>query len=120
MTITLTKSENQKINFDGNMTVIDLRECEALLRNHYNKYNKTIYMKKIDIILEGMKIPKIEYDVYYNNGSSLVKLNLSSICDKSIISLSMPVSLSKSENLDELNSTSKYYNDICYIATSEN
>ena len=24
MTITLTKSENQKINFDGNMTVIDL------------------------------------------------------------------------------------------------
>ena len=57
-------------------------------------------MKKIDIIQEGMKIPKIEYDVYYNNGTSLKKLDTSTICDTSMISLSIPLSLSESENLD--------------------
>ena len=90
MTITLTTSENQKNNLDDNMTIIDLGECESLLRNHYGLYNKTLYMKKIDIIQEGMKIPKIEYDVYYNNGTSLKKLDTSSICDTSMISLSIP------------------------------
>jgi hypothetical protein len=44
------------------MTSIDLGECEILLRNYYNlTNNKTLYMKKIDRIQEGMKIPKIEY-----------------------------------------------------------
>ena len=74
-------------------------------------------MKKIDIIQEGMKIPKIEYEVYSKlSGKKLKKLILS-ICENSKIILSVPVSIS--ENLDKLNSSSGYFNDICYTKTSD-
>ena len=54
-----------------------------------------------------MKIPKAEYDVYCKlSGKNLQKLNLS-ICKNNKISLLIPVVLSKSENLDKLN-TSKW------------
>ena len=64
-----------------------------------------------------MKTPKIEYDVYARlNSSKLEKLDLKK-CNKKI-SLSFPVDLTG--NLDELNTSSKYYNDACFIVTSEN
>ena len=118
MTITLTTTDNQKNNSNNNVTIIDLGECEILLRKEYNiPEDEIIYMKKIDLIQEGMKIPKVEYDVYCKlSGTNLIKLNLS-ICENSQISLSVPVVLS--ENLDKLNSSSGYYNDICYTATSD-
>ena len=100
------------------MTSIDLGECEILLRNYYNlTNNETLYMKKLDIIQEGLKIPKVEYDVYCKlSGSNLVKLNLT-ICSKSKISLSVPIEII--DSLDKLNSSSEYYTDICYTTTSE-
>jgi len=51
MTITLTTTNNQKNNNkENNMTIIDLGECEILLRKYYNiSDNETLYMKKIDI-----------------------------------------------------------------------
>ena len=119
MTITLTTTENQKNNKDENVTIVNLGECEDLIRNNYNLKDKTLYIKKIDIIQEGMKIPKIEYDIYYNSGTSLKKLNISSICEKRMIYLLIPVKISESENIDELNTSSGYYNDICYSVTSK-
>ena len=113
MVITLTTTENQKnSSSNNNMTQIDLGHCETLLRNEYKiKDEEYLYMKKYDIKQEGMKIPKVEYDVYRKiNGSILQKLNLS-ICQDTKISLSVPVILT--ENLDILNSSSGYYNDIC-------
>ena len=119
MTITLTTTSNQKNNkTNNNMTLLDLGECENLLRDHFNiSENETIYMKKIDVKQEGMKIPKIEYSVFCKlNGSNLVKLNLS-VCENSKISLSIPIEIS--ENLDKLNTSSDYFNDICYSSTSD-
>ena len=118
MTVTLTTTQNQKNNTNNNMTIIDLGECEGLLRKEYNiSDNELLYMKKIDVIQEGMKIPKVEYDVYSKlNGNKLIKLNLT-VCENSKISLSVPIALS--ESLDKLNSSSGYYNDICYITTSD-
>ena len=53
-------------------------------------------MKKIDIIQEGMQIPKIEYEVYTKfNSSNLFKLNLS-YCDNSKIDISIPIALNGS------------------------
>jgi hypothetical protein len=77
--ITLTSTQNLKNNINrNNMTIIDLEECETILRTFYNiSENETLYMKKIDVIQEGMKIPKIEYDVYYKlYSNNLTKLNL--------------------------------------------
>ena len=118
MIITLTTLENQKNNINNNMTKLDLGECETLLRKEYNIANsEKLYMKKIDIAQEGMKIPKIEYDIYYkSSGTNLIKLNLT-VCEKSKISILIPISIT--DNLDKLNSSSGYFNDICYTATSE-
>ena len=119
MTVTFTTTQNQKNNnTNNNMTTIDLGECEELLRKYYNiSDNETLYMKKIDIIQKGMKIPKVKYDVYCKlSGTNLVKLN-KSICENNKISLSVPVEIT--ESLEKLNSSSDYFNDICYKSTSD-
>ena len=65
-----------------------------------------------------MKIPKVEYEVYYplNNISNLTKLNLSS-CKDTKIEISISVKINGS--LDKYDPNSNYYNNICSKATSE-
>ena len=65
-----------------------------------------------------MKIPKIEYEVYYpfHNRNNLTKLNLSSFKETKI-EISVKVKINGS--LDKYNPNSDYYNDICSKATSE-
>ena len=73
-------------------------------------------MKKIDIAQKGMKISKIDFDIYAKiNGSNLVRLNKSK-CEDTRVTLSVPITLT--ESIDKLNSSSGYYNDICYKAKS--
>ena len=120
MEVTLTTTESQKKIIEHNKTAIDFTECEKLLRKHYNiSDNGKLFMIKIDTYQEGIKIPKIEYNIYSNlNNTNLFKLNLS-ICDKIKIDLFFPVIITEKENIDEYNQTSGYYNDICYPAQSE-
>ena len=120
LTITLTTLKNQKnnTNIDNNMTSIDIGNCEDILREVYNiPKDKILFMKKIDLNQEGWKIPKVEFDIYCNiNGTRLIKLNVS-YCQITKYNISIPVKLT--ENLDKLNSSSGYYNDICYISTTD-
>ena len=117
ITITLTNSENQKNN-NNNMTSIDLGECEIELRKYYNISNdKKLYIKKIDVEQFGFQIPKVEYDIYSKlNDSNLIKLD-KLVCSNVKINIDVPIKLT--ESLDILNSSSGYYNDICYSATSD-
>ena len=123
MQVTLTTSENQKniiynnIDFTNN-SLIDLNGCEISLRSFYNLSNDTLlYIKKTDVFQEGMLIPKVEYDVYARlAGLKLEQLNLS-ICEKDKINIFTSVNVTG--NLDILNSTSGYYTDVCYRATSD-
>ena len=102
--ITLTTTENQK-NGDKNInvTTLDLKDCEKILKNTYHiPSNELLYIKKIDVVQEGMKIPKIEYEVYTKyNRSNLLKLNLS-YCENTTIDISIPVKLTG--NIDKFNS----------------
>ena len=118
ITTTLTTIKNQKNNINNNVTRIDLGECETLLRNFYNiSINESLYIKKIDIIQDGMKTLKVEYNVYAKLfGKNLIKLNLT-VCKKNKISILIPFVIN--DNLDKFNISSGYYNDICYITTSE-
>ena len=115
---TLTTCENQRNNINNNMSKIDLGECETKLRNFYHiPDNEQIYIKKIDIIQDEMNTLKVEYDVYAKLfGINLIKLNLTA-CENSKISIFLPMKIT--ESLDKLNSSSGYYNDICYTTTSE-
>ena len=64
-----------------------------------------------------MKIPKVEYEVYYplHNNNTLIKLNLS-LYERTKIEISIPIRIN--DILDKYNPKSAYYNDICYKATS--
>ena len=116
--ITLTTTQNQRNNIFKNMTNIDLGECETLLKNYYNiSDDESLYIKKLDIFQEGMKTLKVEYDVYAKlHGNNLEILNLT-VCRQRKITISIPIVLP--ENIDIFNSSSGYYNDICYTTSSE-
>ena len=120
MTITLTTTETQKKEGKkSNKTTIDLLDCERLLREAYNiSEDDYLFMEIIEIPQEGMHIPKVLYEVYsrLKNSSNLVKLNLSH-CANTKIDIIFPAILT--DSIDMHNSSSGYYNDICYTANSE-
>ena len=66
-----------------------------------------------------MKIPRIEYEVYYPlYDNRLIKLNLN-ICRDNKININIPILLDE-KDLDKHNISSNYYKDICYKSSSEN
>ena len=90
------------------------------LKKNYNiSENSYLYILKLDIYLKGYKIPKVEYEVYYpffeNN---MTKLDLS-YCENETIDILIPFDLSNDE-IDKYNSSSDFYNNICYTITSDN
>ena len=91
--LTTTKYQSKNMN-NPNETTIDLGKCELILREKYNiSYNESLYMRRIDMIQEGMKIPKIIYDIYSKfNKTRLVKLNLS-YCNNNKVDISIPAIL---------------------------
>ena len=75
MKVILTTTRNQKNNINSNTTNIDLGECEKSLRKTYNLSNdEIIYIKMLEVSQEGMRIPKVEYDIYAKlNGENIIK-----------------------------------------------
>ena len=119
LTIILTSTHNQKNNEDKNNITMNLGQCEDILKKEYNiSNNDSLYILQIISEEEGMKIPKIEYEVYYplNNSNKLTKLDLT-LCKDTKIEISIVVNINGS--LDKYNSSSDYYNDICSKTTSE-
>ena len=117
--IILTTTYEQKYNGDNNNITIDLGECENILKDEYNiSKNDSLYILQIILEEQGMKIPKVEYEVYYPlyNNDTLTKLNLT-LCKGTKIEISIPVKIDGP--FDLYNPKSGYYNDICDIATSE-
>ena len=117
--ILLTSTIEQKNNEDKNNITMDLGECENILKNEYNiSSNDSLYILQIISEEEGMKIPKLEYEVYYplNNSNDLTKLDLS-LCKNTKIEISIKVKINGT--LDKYNPKSDYYNDICSKTTSE-
>ena len=118
MIVALTTQNNQRNNLYNNMSSIDLGKCEKVLKDYYNiSYSDTLYMIKIDFEQDGLNITKVGFDVYYKSSDNkLVKLN-KSICENNLIYLSVPIIIA--ENIDKLNISSGYFNDICYTSTSD-
>ena len=116
--ITITNTFNQKKNMNINKTSINLGECENKLKNVYNiSTNNTLYILKIEKKIEGMNIPKIEYEVYYPLlNKNLFQLNLTN-CENTNIEISIPIKIN--DTLDKYNTDSNYYTDICSTTTSD-
>ena len=118
MLFSITNSRNQKHKGNSNEIVIDLKYCENILKATYNiSEDGILYIIIIEVREYGMKIPKIEYNVYYPFfDDNLIQLNLS-FCQGEQIDISIPVSLN--ESLDKHNPRSDYYNNICFKAISD-
>ena len=113
-----TNSQNrrQREN-DNNKTVINLLQCEDRLKQVNDiPPNNSLYIIKYEIYIEGMKIPKLQYEVYYPlYNETFIKLNLSE-CKGMNIEVSYLLKLN--DSLDKYNASSGYYNDLCYKTTS--
>ena len=101
-----------------NENYIDLSECEEMLKVHYNiTPNESLYLFIIEIEQEGMAAPSFEYELLYPIDSpNLQKLNLT-ICKDVRVKIDIPFNLT--DDLEKYNSSSPYYNDICYVIDSE-
>ena len=120
ISIIITSTKNQKKNENEKMITMNLGKCENILKKEYNiSLNDPLYILLIiSEEEESMKIPKIEYEIYYPfyNNNTLTKLDLN-LCKETKIEVSIPVKIN--DNLDKYNPKSGYYNDICYKATSQ-
>ena len=115
--VTLTTPENQKNQENENITTIDFKECETKVKEHYG-INDTLYIIKIDKEIPGMKIPKIEYEIYYNNEKGeLTKLDLS-VIEGCAVDISIPVIIEEGD-IQKYDTQSEYYNSICSKGTSD-
>ena len=115
---TSTSNQKNKENEKG-IIYLNLGECEYLLKNNYNiSYNDSLYILEIILNEQGMKIPKIEYEIYHSlkNINNLTKLNLE-YCKDTKIEIYLPVIIN--DTLDKYNPKSDYYNDICTPSTSQ-
>ena len=118
LTIVLTSTKNQKNNENINNITMNLGQCEDILKNDYNiSRQDSLYILQIISEEEGMKIPKLEYEIYYplNNNNKLTKLNLTS-CKGSKLEISIAVKIN--DIIEKYNPKSDYYNNICSKATS--
>ena len=105
--LTSTYNQKQTEKTSMNKTAINLGECVTKLKNAYNiSINESLYIFKIDKKIEGMKIPKIEYEVYYPLYTpELYQLNLT-ICTNTKIDISIPISLN--DSLEKYDTKSDY------------
>ena len=115
--IIITKTNNENNNDDVD---INFGKCESELKSKYNiSPNESLYLLRIDVEQEGMKVPSYEYELYYPiNGQNLEKLDISLYCKGSKINITKNVNLT--HDVKEHNASSNYYNDICYISDSNN
>ena len=98
---------------------MNLGQCEYILKNEYNiSQNDPLYILQIIYEEQGMKIPKLEYEVYYplHNNPSLTKLNLTH-CQNTKIEVLIAARIN--ETLDKHNPDSNYYNNICSKSASK-
>jgi len=111
-----TSTYNQNNNIYNNLSILQLKKCEFELKNHYNiSQNESLLIFKIDKLGKDLLISIVEYEVY--NMRTKEKLDLN-ICKDIKISIIYPVDLDKNQ-LFKYNSSSEYYNDICFIYTTE-
>ena len=105
------------LEYNNNIeTTIDLGECkEKIINNESN----SLYILYILVSEEGIHFPKIEYEVFTKSQlKNFEKINLE-ICKDIPVTKSVSINMTKDE-IDKYNSSSGYYNDICYTSSSGN
>ena len=128
--LTSTSNELQALNQenDNRMSVINLNDCERLLKEHYNiSENATLIILKYEKLTGIGSEKSIQYEIYNPNNFELLNL---SICENTDIDISIPIDVSeeienlyydlKNEGYDLFDRYNKFYIDICTPFQAEN
>ena len=120
--------EEQKKSNNPNISSIDLKECEKLLKDQEGlKENEELIVFKTDIKSEDLSKTYVQYEIY--NPKTLKNVSMY-VCRDISISVSVPITLDENTkaiyasmsqsgyNLFDLNDS--FYNDICSTYTTEN
>ena len=118
ISFSITKTESSNDGKKNELT-LNLGPCEDKLRNYYQiPKSEPLYIFQIKVTEKGIQAAKVEYEVYYPlNGKYLEKLELN-ICQNTNVEISNTVNIN-AKDLDKHNPKSGFYNDICYIYTSD-
>ena len=118
-TISSTKNQKKLEKEINNITSINFEKCESKLREYYKiPEDEYFYILILEVPQPGTKVVKIEYKVYYPlHGKNLEKLELTP-CKDVKVDIFIPIELD--DDVNKLNSSSDYYNDICFTLNSEN
>ena len=120
-------SLNGTIDNPYNLSIIDLGDCEELLRGENNiTDNQSLIFLKYEKLTEVVSEKSVQYEVYHPTTKQ--KLDLS-ICDTSTISIYIPINLPDEtkqkyieldkQGYDLFNPNDSFYNDLCTPFKSE-
>ena len=116
ITFQIIPLDNQTINSNYNNSILDLGECESILKKIYGLENSSIILFKIDIQLQGYSTMDVEYELYHPYNYS--KLNLE-YCKQETVDIHVPAFIDENE-IYKYDPKSDYYNDLCFPYTNEN
>ena len=99
-----------------NLSMIVINECENLMKeNGFLNENQHLILLKYEKITNNSNEKIVQYEVYHPE--SKIKMDIS-ICSNLKIDIYIPSSINESI-LYKYNSSSEYYNDLCYPYTTE-
>ena len=96
-----------------NITTLDLGDCEHKLKENPILKNNSLYMLSVEVIVDGMQVPKMEYEIYYKSHINKFEKLILDICQNININKVVPISI-PNKDIDIYNSSSGFYNDVCY------
>ena len=113
----ITTSENQNNNKKGDISTIELGNCEKRLKHIYKiEEHLPLIIFKVDYYISNTSIPIIGYEIYHPLNKSKLDMNY---CEDILLKLNIPVSIDE-DNLFKYEPKNEYYTDNCYSYTTEN
>ena len=106
----ITSSHNQKYKNYENISVLNLTECELILKKIYDiNPNDTLIVFKYDYKIKGLLIPIIGYEVFHPITKETLNL---SYCNETPIYLIIPVNIEENK-IYKHDPKNEYYKDKC-------
>ena len=126
-TYQISTTKNQKLNNNNEISTIDLKECEKILKESRNlSENISLILLKEELKLNISSLTKVEYEVY--DPVSRTQLNLDE-CKGNSITINTPIEIDDDtlqlyKNLEYLgynpfDLNDPFYNDECTLFTTE-
>ena len=131
----VTTTKNELDSLDGiyineyNLSMIDMAECENLIRGTYDEIddNISLIFLKFEKLASTASEKNVQYELYHPVTKELIDL---SICDENHINIYIPITLSeetqdkyiklKKSGYNLFNINDSFYNDICTRYESDN